>query len=404
MQLVSYITLLFIVLCLYMSFFFLIIFFKNRKKLYKDPKSKRTPKLSVIIPAWNEERSIATTIKAIKRTIYPNLVEILVVNDGSTDKTVEIAKQFSKVKIINKNHSGKADCVNHGLKIAKGELIAIVDADSSPAKDAFSKIVPYFEDKKVGAVTSSVLAKRPKGILQGMQHIEYTIASWGRKLLEYVNAVYVTPGPLSIYRKSILLKIGGFDSDNLTEDLEITWHLLSEGYKVKMCMSAKTHTIVHKKLKSWWNQRLRWNTGALQTMNKYRSSILRKGSGVFGLFVTPLVISFYVMSVFGFLLLSYLMWRNIFGYFLYIKNATIAQINPFNFQISFLPDIFNLFLMFLLLLAVVYVFIGLDTLKEREKGIKPILASFFYLMVYLSIFPIILLQSFIRFATNKNTW
>jgi len=404
MQAVSIIILTFIVTSMYISFLFLTLFFKNKKKLYKEPTSKDKPKLSAIIPAFNEHETIARTIKAIKRTTYSNLIEILVMNDGSTDDTAKIAKQFSGVTVITKEHSGKADSINQGLKIAKGEFIAVVDADSSPAKDAFSKMIPYFRNKKVGAVTSSLRSKNPENLLQKLQHIEYLMGSWGRKLLEYINGIYVTPGPLSMYRKKALLDIGGFDVRNVTEDLEVTWNLLKHKYKVKMCLSAKTYTTTHKKLGDWWNQRIRWNVGALQTMYKYRGTVFRKSSGILGFFVAPFLIVFNIVSLLGFLTLIYLTWKNVFSYFLYLRNASAAQINLFNFELSFLPNIFSLFMTFLMLLSILYVYLGLSTLKENNKKETPFFAYVVYVLGYLTMFPAVTIHSIFRLVTNKYQW
>ena len=301
MEFINVVYLIFIFASLYVSFLFLILFFKNRKDLFKDEITKKFPFLSVLVPAYNEEKDIEKTLNAILNTDYPKkFMEVIVINDGSTDNTLNILKKFKSIKILNKKNSGKADSLNQAIKITKGEFIVVIDADSYPEPDAFLKMVTYFKDKQVAAVTSSVLVKNKTKLLETLEAIEYTIIAWARKLLEFIGSVYVTPGALSMYRKKALEKIGGFDTKNITEDIEITWNLLRNLYKTKICLSAKTYTTVPDTIKKWWKQRLRWNIGGLQTMNKYKYVLFRRKYGMLGLFVAPFFLSFYLLSLLGF--------------------------------------------------------------------------------------------------------
>ena len=203
MELVTIIYLVFMFVALYMFFFFIILIFKNRNKMFEYPTAKKEYRISVLIPAYNEEGTIRETIESVLNSnYYKERLEVIAINDGSKDRTAEIVKQlmkkYSNLKLLDKQNSGKADSLNQALKIAKGELIAVVDADSYPKKDSIKKLTGYFNDEKVGAVTSAVLLKNKNKFIEKLQAIEYVVMAWTRKLLDFIDAVYVTNGPLSM--------------------------------------------------------------------------------------------------------------------------------------------------------------------------------------------------------------
>ena len=137
-------------------------------------------------------------------------------------------------------------------------------------------MIGFFDDSKVGAVTSTVLVRNRNNFILKLQSIEYKVIKFSRKLLEFLDSIYVTPGPLAIYRKSAFDKVKGFDENNLTEDIEITWHLQLKGYKIKMSVPSRVYCVSPTRIKEWINQRNRWNIGGLQTVSKYRKNFLKK--------------------------------------------------------------------------------------------------------------------------------
>jgi len=289
MKFLPYIYLSYMFVSLYFLSFFLILFFKNRKKIHDYPKPKKDYSLSVIIPAYNEEKTIKDTIKYVAESEYP-IKQIIVVNDGSKDKTSEIVRKllgkYSNLKLFDKENQGnKAFAVNYGLKGVNTELIAVVDADSYPKKDAIKKMIGFFNDEKVGAVTCPCQARNKTRFIEKLQAIEYNIIAFTRKLLDFVDAIYVTPGTLAIYRKSALDDIHGFDTSNMTEDIEATWHLTHNEWQRRMCLSTNVTTTVPSKFKEWFKQRRRWNIGGLQCIWKYKSNFFKKG--MLGFFILP---------------------------------------------------------------------------------------------------------------------
>lgn len=408
MEIITILYLIFIFASLYFSFLFLILFFKNRQILFKEEGlSKKLPFLSILIPAYNEENAIEGTINAVSNADYPKeLMEIIVIDDGSKDNTLDILKKFKNIKILAKTNSGKADSLNQALKIAKGEFITVIDADSIPEPDAFIKMVSYFKDSEVAAVTSSILVKNKTKLLERLQAIEYTIIAWGRKLMEFIGSVYVTPGPLSMYRKKILEKIGGFDTKNITEDIEITWNILSHLYKTKMCLSAKTYTTVPNTIKKWWRQRLRWNIGGFQTINKYRYVILNRKYGMLGLFVAPFFLSFYILSLLGFGVYVFLLSRStIYTYLLtkysYLANQSPLRIHNFNFS----PTVFTFFIITLFLISLFYANVALRTMVKRNNiKLRYGVDLFIYLLFYLILYPLVLVHSIYKILTHNISW
>ena len=260
----------------YFMLVFLLLFQRNKSRINITPELSRLPSVSIIVPAYNEQNKISATLRSLSALQYPkDKLEIIVVDDGSEDNTYEVAKKFKNVKVFHKENGGKARALNFGLKRAKGEIVACVDSDSHPQPDALLKAVPFFNDSSVAGVTTSIFSNKPKNLLETLQWLEYSMIVWSRKLLEFLDAVYVTPGPLSLYKKNILTKVGGFDAKNMTEDIEIAWRLMSKGYKIKMATEAKTYTDIPSKLKAWWKQRIRWNIGGMQTVMKYKHTFLK---------------------------------------------------------------------------------------------------------------------------------
>lgn len=385
---------------LYFMFFFFLVFSSNRKNFFKRPKIKRFPSVSVIIPAYNEGERIAKTIQNIKRLIYPKKLDIIVIDDGSTDNTYEAAKSLKAIRVFSKSNEGKASALNFGLKKAKGEIVVCIDSDSYPERRALLKAIPNFEDNVV-AVTTTVLAKKSKKIIQRFQKIEYLLIAGSRKLLEYLNAIYVTPGPMSLYKRDVLISVGGFDEKNLTEDIEIAWRLLSKGYKIKMDLGVKVFTELPTTLKKWWHQRLRWNVGGIQTTLKYKGLLFKKGFGSLGTFVLPFFSMSYVLSIFGFFIILYVIYQ----FFNSLLGSYIYGFNLFHIsEFYFLPDTFLFLAVLTLLSSFVYMAIFFSAVRSKVNVKNKFLDYALYIFAYFSLFPLNLFHSYFKFLTRRYEW
>jgi len=289
---------------LYFVIFWLLVFLdggmseKKTKKLYKHPF------VTIVIPAYNEEKRIKSTINSALGLDYPReKLEFIIVNDGSTDKTEAIVKKSIKsnkkfnIKLVRQENKGKGASLNSGLKIAKGEFFICLDADSFVKEDALKKILTHFNKKKVAAVLPLLKVQKPKNLLQKMQWLEYTVNMFYKRLMNKLDCLHVCPGPFSVYRKSVLKKVGGFDENNLTEDLEITLRLQNHHYKIVQLLDSDVYTVVPKSLKELYKQRSRWYKGAVSNALKYRHMMFNKKYGDFGFIQMPIIVIAGIIAV-----------------------------------------------------------------------------------------------------------
>lgn len=407
MEFITGVYLFFIFASMYSVFLVLLIYFRNRHNLYFERDAKRLYDISVVIPAYNKEDSILNTVNAVKSIDYPNdRIEIIVVDDGSKDRTAEIAMKIDGIRFFKKGYnSGKSDTVNFGIKNANGEIIAIIDADSYPEKDSFKKMIGYFDDPETGAVTASCFVKNTGKLIEKLQAVEYFLIAFGRKILDFVDSVYVTPGSLSMYRKKLLDEVGGFDTNNITEDIEIAWKILKSKYKNRMCLSAKVYTDVPDNLRKWWRQRLRWNVGGFQTVHKYRDSFFKRNLNMFGLFVVPRFFISHVLSITGFFVFVYVSGKEIVQKSMYwlfsIQNGNTIFEVP---RLFLIPSVFTFFIFLLFAFTLIFTYIGLKTMNKANIGFKASFTILFYLVFYLTLYPLVLLHSLYLLAAGNIKW
>lgn len=388
----------------YFMFLFLLLFVSGRKDLRKIPEMKKYPSLSILIPAYNEEKVIEKTIKNVKKMLYPKKLDIIVIDDGSSDRTYEIAKKQG-IRIFKKKNEGTAaGALNFGLKKAKGEIVAVIDSDSYPKKDALLKAIPFFSEKGVASVTTSIFVKSSKKLIEKLQKIEYIMIAWSRKLLESLNSIFVTPGPLSLYRTSVLKRIGGFDKENMTEDIEIAWRLMSKGYKIKMALNSEVYTNPPNTFRKWWHQRIRWNIGGIQTFFKYFHLFLNRKFSNIGMFLLPFFSISYVLSFLGLIAFSYIIIDTLYNSIPLLIGSYFLGINPFsNLNIMLLPNLFIILGLFMLILSLAYIKINLKTIR-KPLGKGWLISLFVYIIVYIGIFPFNLMHSTWKFLRKSYKW
>ncbi|MBI4018723.1 MAG: glycosyltransferase family 2 protein [Candidatus Aenigmarchaeota archaeon] len=393
--------LVFAFITLYFMIFFMLVNFSRDKSA---PKEDMLRSISFLIPAHNEEESITTTVRSILETDYPaKLKEIIVIDDGSRDKTASLARKAG-AKVYSISNRGKAAALNFGLKKAGGEFVVSVDADSKLTAGCVREAMRYFRDKEVAAVTASILADNRKGLLARLQEFEYIMIGWARKNLEHVEGVFVTPGPMSIYKKNILNKLGGFDEKNLTEDIEIAWRILKNGYKIRMANDAIVYTQVPTQIRYWWRQRTRWNIGGLQTLNKYKMDMFRR-PGSFSMFVIPFFVFSLLISVTG-LSVGVLLtadWALSTMRYMTTAYGVGADITR-NMEFVILPNIFAVFGIGIFILSLIYSKMNFSFYNRKFTQKKDYLVMFIYLAFYISVFPLLLVHSIIKMLMGKREW
>jgi len=363
--------------------------------------------LSILIPAFNEEATIAKTLESIFDSDYKFLKEVIVINDGSRDNTLKIVKslqkKYSKLVVINKKNSGKADSLNYALKYVRGDFVAIIDADSYPDKQAFSKMMGYFDDTKVGAVTAACTPINRETFLGRLQSIEYKVIAFTRKLLEFIDSIYVAPGSLSVYRKKALIEIGGFDKTNMTEDIESTWHILKNGWKVRMCLAATVKTVVPIKLKAWWTQRVRWTVGGFQVIKKYIKYIF--GRGMFGYFVIPFFAFGLTIGLVGLGMFMYLWVGKIMKHFEILMYKINANVMPLTFSdLNITPTLLNYFGITLFVLFLIFTIFVLFGMKDRALKNENLFEVIIYMTLYLITYPFMISWSVYKWCKGGVRW
>ncbi len=401
MLFVDYVFLAFCMVSLYFLVLFMLLFLES-KPLF-DPEIEVThqlPTVTLIVPAYNEEETVGGTVSCLKKLDYPkDLLEIIVVDDGSTDRTAKRASS-PEVLVVTKVNGGKSEAVNLGISMAKSEIVGVVDADSFPEPDSLLRAVSRFRDPRVAAVTSTVLVREKRTLMQRLQAIEYYLSAWQKKL-EKIECVSVTPGPLSLYRKSVLEVIGGFDKTVMTEDIEIAWRILKAGYLIRMAADARVYTNAPATLKVWWRQRIRWTLGSLQTAKKYLRHAFKKQNGMFGMFVVPQFITYTLISLFSFGLFAYVFYGRLFSLLSYVYYCDQVGMLPFSFSVDFMLG-GSTALMVLSFSALMSCF---RSMRRESEGFRDILDILIYQTVYFMLFPPILIQSIWRLiAYKKHRW
>ena len=304
-NLANAITYVFLFVSLNFEVFILMIYFQNRENMKNEEEMvakgvKDHPTVTIIVPCWNEEKTVGKTIYSLLDLDYPkDKLKIMIVDDGSTDDTWKAVQEFKsnpQIEMHTKPNGGKYTALNYGLSKLTTELVGCLDADSYVHKDSLNKIVYYFQDKETMAVAPSIKLWEPKSVLQLLQKIEYGFGIFNRKMFQYMNAIYITPGPFSIFRKEVFEKLGPYRHAHNTEDIEIALRMQENGMKIVHAHNAFVYTVPPNTVKKLLKQRIRWSHGFIQNAKDYRYMFFKKKYGNVGVFVLPMaVIS--IMSV-----------------------------------------------------------------------------------------------------------
>ena len=244
------------------------------------------PSVAVLVPAYNEEKVIVRTVRAVLSSDYPNL-RVIVIDDGSSDKTLQVAhaafaahEATGRVVILTKPNAGKADALNFGLQyLAEEEIFVGIDADTVIAREAITRLVPHFLNPKVGAVAGNAKVGNRMNLWTRWQALEYiTSQNFERRALNTLGAVSVVPGAIGAWRTAAVREEGGYHTDTVAEDADLTMALLRRGYRVEYEDMALAYTEAPINANGLMRQRFRWSFGILQAVWKHRSVFARKGA------------------------------------------------------------------------------------------------------------------------------
>lgn len=257
------------------------------------------PLVSIIIPAYNENVNAVKTVRNLLQSDYPNF-EIIFVDDGSDDNTYELVRKTfegnAKVRVLTKPNGGKASALNLGIQTCTGEILVCIDADTQLKSDAVSRLMECFTDEEVGAVAGNVKVGNEVNMLTRWQSIEYiTAQNYDRKAFDILNCITVVPGAIGAFRKEAILDAGGFTSDTLAEDCDLTIRIIRCGWKVTTNNEAIAMTEAPEKLRQFLAQRFRWCFGVMQTFWKHREACFNSRYKALGWVALPNILIFQIL-------------------------------------------------------------------------------------------------------------
>ncbi|SCW85185.1 Glycosyltransferase, catalytic subunit of cellulose synthase and poly-beta-1,6-N-acetylglucosamine synthase [Sphingobium faniae] len=267
--------------------------FWERRILRRARTEAYTPSVTILVPAYNEERTIALCIQSILKSDYPDF-EVIVINDGSTDGTERALQRHidsNAIRHLVKDNGGKASALNRGLAEARGEIVLFTDADTLFERNTIRNGISYFVDPRTQAVGGNDTPLRPQGLLQKMLVVTSHIGTgYVRRALSMANILPIIPGNLGLVRTDTLRRIGGF-RNIWGEDLELTFRLHRHDARIVYGAQARVLAECPNNLRGLWRQRVRWTRSYMKIARLYKGMILRPRYGLFGWFLPTLTLN-----------------------------------------------------------------------------------------------------------------
>lgn len=388
---------------LYFEVFMLVSFIQSKmnrgaRRIVSFDELSHIPTVAIIVPCFNEAKTVAGTIQSLLALDYPrDMLEVIVVDDGSTDETLAVAQQFKfdpRVKVFHKDNGGKHSAMNFGLGTTQAELIGCLDADSIVDAGALKHIVPIFEYERVAAVTPGILIKKPETILQHMQNAEYRLSIFNRFTLSSLGSAFIAPGPFSIFRTAVVREAGGWRHGHSTEDLEIALRIQHMGYSIGNAPGAAVYTGTPRTVRALFRQRVRWTYGFLRNAIDYRHMFGNRSYGNLGLVVLPTALISIGIAIFFFVRVAYFAIRE--GMRL-IQQAEILGVMPhFSFSL-FYVNTSTLWFLIYVSVALVVVLISVGSLIGTGSR-KPPVGTPLFVLFYSFLVPLWLSAAVIRAA------
>ncbi len=390
-----------IFLSVYVQIFFLVTFLENRKKIIVREgaiKLDHYPAVTIAVPCWNEEATVYKTVRSLLALNYPkDKLKIFLIDDGSTDGTYRVIKRFEKYSNITvfqkENGGGKHSALNFALSKLKTNFFSCLDADSFADSESLVRIMSYFAfDPMVMAVAPSVTVSSAGNMIQRAQQAEYCMGVYTKKMLGFLGAINVTPGPLTVFRKKVFDDLGPYRHGHNTEDMEIAYRMQKNDYKIEHCNDAYVYTNTPATIKKLYKQRLRWIYGFINNTIDYRSVLFQKKYGNFALFTLPTgVISILAISyLFGGII--YNLFKSLYSKFIQFKTVGFSLSSPkFDFDWFFVNTQSSVFLVIFIYALVAFAIIFGQWMSERKWKIS--LNMIYFFVIFRLIAPFWLLKA-----------
>ncbi|WP_398930931.1 glycosyltransferase [Streptomyces sp. 130] len=257
-----------------------------------------TRPVTVLVPAYNEKKCIANTVRSLLASDYP--VEVIVIDDGSTDGTADIVQRMRlpNVRVVRQRNAGKPAALNNGIAHARNDIIVMMDGDTVFEPTTVRELVQPFGDPRVGAVAGNAKVGNRDSLIGAWQHIEYVMGfNLDRRMYDVLRCMPTIPGAVGAFRREALERVGGISEDTLAEDTDVTMALHRDGWRVVYAENARAWTEAPETVQQLWSQRYRWSYGTMQAIWKHRRAVVERGpSGRFGRVGLPFVSLFMVVA------------------------------------------------------------------------------------------------------------
>jgi cellulose synthase/poly-beta-1,6-N-acetylglucosamine synthase-like glycosyltransferase/peptidoglycan/xylan/chitin deacetylase (PgdA/CDA1 family) len=278
--------------------FLLLVFARRHARLVRAPGQREpfAPPVSIVVPAFNEAVGIERTVRSLVASDYSEL-EVIVVDDGSTDGTAEIVDGLGlpQVTVLRQPNAGKPAALNHGIEEARHDILVMVDADTIFEPGTIGHLVQAFRSRDVGAVSGNTKVGNRRGLLGRWQHIEYVMGfNLDRRLYDVLQCMPTVPGAIGAFRREALEDVGGVSGQTLAEDTDVTLAIGRAGWRIVYEENARAWTEAPATIKGLWRQRYRWCYGTLQSVWKHRSALWRRGEERIGRRGLPYLVLFQI--------------------------------------------------------------------------------------------------------------
>lgn len=405
----EYFLYIFLFISLYFQIFLLVSYFEKKESTSKKEVSEiEYLTATVIVPCFNEESTVERTIKSLLDLDYPeDKLNIMIIDDGSTDRTWDVLQQFShdnRIILYQKENEGsKFAALNFALRKIDTELVGVLDADSWVSSDALKNYMEFFADPEVMATIPSMVIAEPDSFLRKAQKAEYDIGLFARKAFNQINAIYITPGPFSFFRKYVFDTLGPYKEAHHTEDAEIALRMQHNHYKIAYSEKSIVYTVGPKKIRPLVKQRVRWIYGFLRNMFDYRGMLFKKEYRSLGTIILPLGVFRVFITVILFPLSMWLLVLPLLRWF--------EKISVIGFSLSwswgidwFFVNItqIQIFAIIGVLMSIMTLWMGRELVGDKRKFTIDIIYMFF---MYTFIAPIWLIKSsYNAILSKKESW
>lgn len=268
---------------------------RQKRRHWDAIREEDWPFVSVVLPVYNEERVVEKTLAALQVSDYPRF-EVVAVNDGSTDNTLDVLREYAlswpQLRVLDQPNRGKSEASNNGIFHSKGEVVVTLDGDTLFERQTIKMFARHFcadgGRKKIGAVAGHVKVGNRRSLLTAWQSLEYLSGICVTRMAEgLMGAIAIVPGACAAWRREALIQAGGYSTDTLAEDADLTLTLQQFGYRIVQENKAVAWTEAPMTLTGLAKQRLRWTYGNIQTIYKHRGMILNPRYGALGLLTLP---------------------------------------------------------------------------------------------------------------------